>query len=98
MTDWESLGGDFTADPVAVAFSPNGKTLVSGSFDRTVRLWDAATGETCATLKGHEGIVYAVAFSPDGKTLASKASGSKASGSPRHRGPRHRQGIGVRPI
>ena len=36
-----------------------------------MRLWDAATGETRATLKGHEGPVHAVAFSPDGKTLAS---------------------------
>jgi WD40 repeat protein len=55
----------------AVAFSPDGKTVVSGSVDHTVRLWDAATGAALHTLEGHKGPVAAVASSPDGKTVVS---------------------------
>jgi WD40 repeat protein len=53
----------------SVAFSPDGKQVVSGSYDETVRLWDAATGKRLQTLEGHTGIVESVAFSPDSKLL-----------------------------
>ncbi len=55
---------------MSVAFSPDGKTLASGS--KSIKLWDAVTnGTNTATLEGHTGNVSSVAFSPDGKTLAS---------------------------
>jgi WD domain, G-beta repeat len=56
---------------LAVAISADGKTLASASHDKTVKLWDLATGKTRATLAGHGAEVITVALSPDGKTLAS---------------------------
>lgn len=51
--------------------SPDGKTLATCGYDRTIRLWDAGSGRPLRTLEGHNGAVYDVAFSPDGRTLVS---------------------------
>jgi WD40 repeat protein len=54
-----------------VAFSPDGRTVASGSLDHSVKLWDVASGRELRTLSGHSDWVYSVAFSPDGHKLAS---------------------------
>ena len=66
-----SLITGHTEEVTSVAFSPDGRTLASGSYDNTIRLWNSETGERIRTLEGHTSGVTSVAFSPDGRTLAS---------------------------
>jgi WD40 repeat protein/transcriptional regulator with XRE-family HTH domain len=55
----------------SVAFSSDGNTILSGSDDQTIRLWNVASGQCNRTLYGHTGQVYSVAISSDRRTLAS---------------------------
>ena len=54
-----------------VVFSPDGTRIASASTDKTIRIWNAQTGEEVATLTGHTAAVVTVAYSPDGSKLAS---------------------------
>src|SRR5581483_4105205 len=60
----------------AMAFSPDGKTVVTGCPDKSARLWEVETGKPLGLPWQHRGPVYAVAFSPDGKAVLTGSDGS----------------------
>jgi len=60
-----------TGPVLAVAVSPDGRTIVSGSGDNTVKAWDAESGRLLRSLEGHTDWVRAVAVSPNGRTIVS---------------------------
>jgi eukaryotic-like serine/threonine-protein kinase len=62
-----------TGPTEGVTFSPDGRRLVSASWDETIKIWDVTTGEEILTLHGHTDDVTDVAFSPDGRLLASSS-------------------------
>ncbi|MBV9689061.1 MAG: TIR domain-containing protein [Ktedonobacteraceae bacterium] len=60
----------------SVVISPDGQSLVSGSWDKTIKVWNVQTGHLLRSLKGHTGSVWSVVISPDGQSLVS-GSGDK---------------------
>ncbi|KAH8104960.1 hypothetical protein DFH11DRAFT_1324376 [Phellopilus nigrolimitatus] len=58
----------------SVAYSPDGQQIVSGSDNRTVRIWDAKSGQQLHELSGHTSVVTSVAYSPDGQHIVSGSS------------------------
>jgi WD40 repeat protein/uncharacterized caspase-like protein len=55
----------------AIALSPDGRRIVSGGDDKTIKVWDAESGAVLRTLTGHADWVYAIAVSPDGRRIVS---------------------------
>ncbi len=55
----------------AVAITPDGRRVVSGSWDKTLKVWDLETGRQERTLEGHQDSVVAVAITPDGRRVIS---------------------------
>jgi len=71
---WSALTGKKIAqldldDVVSIAFSPNNLILATGSFDGTLRLWEATTGKLLLETKEHYAEIQRLAFTPDGTIL-----------------------------
>ncbi|KIM21035.1 hypothetical protein M408DRAFT_117289 [Serendipita vermifera MAFF 305830] len=75
MQKWPTsarFGEGHTYSVECVAYSPDGRSIVSGSLDHTIRIWDAVTGATVGDLlKGHTDCVASVVYSPDGRNIVS---------------------------
>jgi WD40 repeat protein len=62
---------EHTKPVLGVAISPDGKIVVSGSADNTIKVWDLASGRLLRTIEPHSSWIFSVAISPDGKNIVS---------------------------
>lgn len=74
LSNTRFIGSKHTSRVTSVAWSVRGTRIASASYDKTVRIWDAADGDNLITYKGHWDRVLVVAWSPDGNLLASAGS------------------------
>ena len=76
--DRRAVGHGHTASVTSVAFDPSGMRIISGSEDKTVKVWDAEPSEDglmeLLTLEEHTNLIHSVAFSPSGRDIASASS------------------------
>jgi WD40 repeat protein len=75
---WDAAAGTLvhtfaghTSDVISVAFSPDGRRVLSHTYDNTIKVWDAATGALVHTFEGHSDQILVVASSPDGSRVLS---------------------------
>jgi hypothetical protein len=66
------------AEVSSAQFAPDGKTVVTASWDQTARLWDVASGKELHVLRGHEDAVSSAQFAPDGKTVVTASADKTA--------------------
>jgi tricorn protease-like protein len=65
----KSIKTDHSARITSIAYSPDGNVLATGAQDKSVKMWDANTGELLGTVRGHPGLIYSISFSSNGDRL-----------------------------
>jgi predicted oxidoreductase (fatty acid repression mutant protein) len=69
QSDWRLVLRGHEQYVQSASFSPDGSHIVTASWDKTARIWDAATAAEIAVLRGHDNVVWSAGFSPDGSRI-----------------------------